>query len=145
MAIPDYQAFLLPLLQLLEDGQVYSVRTTYGLLADRLQLSDADRQHLLPSGQQRTYENRIGWATLHLKKAGLIDKPKRGQAVITDRGRDYLTTSPEKITAKSLQIFPEYQEFCQGKAKPDLVTPMPIELESDRTPEEVLQDVTTQA
>jgi restriction system protein len=140
MAIPDYQTFLLPLLRLLEDGQVYSVRTTYDLLADQLQLTEADRQQLLPSGQQTTYENRIGWATTHLKKAGLIDKPKRGQAIITDRGRDYLKTCPEKITAKSLQIFPEYQEFCQGNTKLDVMTPVPIEAESDRTPEEVLQE-----
>ncbi len=142
MAVPDYQSFLLPLLQLLEDGQTYSVRTIYDVLADRLQLGEDERQQLLPSGQQKTYENRIGWATTHLKKACLVGKPKRGQVVITDRGHEFLAQRPEKITAKSLQIFPEYQEFCEGNSKIASIEPLPIsmEAESDRTPEEVLQD-----
>jgi restriction system protein len=142
MAVPDYQSFLLPLLQLLEDGQTYSVRTIYDVLADRLQLSEVDRQQLLPSGQQKTYENRIGWATTHLKKAYLVGKPKRGQVIITDRGRTLLAQRPKKITAKSLQIFPEYQEFCHGSAKVNSIAPLPtlLEAESDRTPEEVLQE-----
>ena len=140
MAIPDYQNFLLPLLQLLEDGREYSVRELYDTLANQLAFSEADRQQMLPSGQQKTYANRMGWATTHLTKAALITRPKRGHVIITDRGRELLAQRPEKITAKSLEVFPEYQEFCQGTVKLDSIIPVPIELESDRTPEEVLQD-----
>ena len=140
MAIPDYQNFLLPLLQLLEDGREYSVRELYDTLANQLAFSEADRQQMLPSGQQKTYENRMGWATTYLTKAALITRPKRAHVIITDRGRELLAQRPEKITAKSLEVFPEYQEFCQGTVKLDSITPVPIELESDRTPEEVLQD-----
>ena len=140
MTIPNYQNFLLPLLQLLEDGREYSVRELYDTLADQLAFSEADRQQMLPSGQQKTYENRIGWATTYLKKAALITRPKRAHVIITDRGRELLAQRPEKITAKSLEVFPEYQEFCQGTVKSDSIAPVPIELESDRTPEEVLQD-----
>jgi restriction system protein len=140
MAVPDYQSFMLPLLQFLSDGKEYSVRAIYDVLADQLKLSEEDRQQLLPSGQQKTYENRIGWATTHLKKACLVDKPKRGQVVINDLGLKLLAEHPEKITAKSLQIFPEYLEFCQGTAKLNSTTPVAIETESDHTPEEVLQE-----
>lgn len=140
MTIPNYQNFLLPLLQLLEDGREYSVRELYDTLADQLAFSEADRQQMLPSGQQKTYENRMGWATTYLKKAALITRPKRAHVIITDRGRELLAQRPEKITAKSLEVFPEYQEFCQGTAKLDSIAPVPIELESDRTPEEILQD-----
>ena len=140
MTIPNYQNFLLPLLQLLEDGREYSVRELYDTLADQLAFSEADRQQMLPSGQQKTYENRMGWATTYLKKAALITRPKRAHVIITDRGRELLAQRPEKITAKSLEVFPEYQEFCQGTVKSDSIAPVPIELESDRTPEEVLQD-----
>lgn len=140
MTIPDFQTFFLPFLEILADGRECSIREIYDVLADRLQLTEADRQQLLPSGGQKTFINRVGWTRTHLKKACLIDTPKRGHFVITTRGRDLLSQHPEKITVKSLQVFPEFQAFRQGPVKLDSITPVPIELESDRTPEEVLQD-----
>jgi len=113
MAIPDYQNFLLPLLQLLEDGREYSVREIYDTLANQLAFSEADRQQMLPSGQQQTYANRMGWATTHLTKAALITRPKRGHVIITDRGRELLAQRPEKITAKSLEVFRSTRSFVR--------------------------------
>ena len=68
MTVPDYQNFLLPLLQLLKDGQEHPICDTYEILANQSQLTEEDRQQQLPSGQQKTYINRIGWAKTHLKK-----------------------------------------------------------------------------
>jgi restriction system protein len=90
MAVPDFQSFFLPFLQLLSDGKEHSIRDMYDILADELELSEADRQQVLPSGQMKTYVNRIGWTRTHLKKAGLINASKRGHFVITDRGREVL-------------------------------------------------------
>ncbi len=140
MAVPDYQAFLLPLLHLLEDGKEHFLRDIYDTLAARLQLSEDDRQQMLPSGQQPTYINRIGWARTHLKKACLLDAPKRGQFVITDRGREFLAQNPKSLTANTLKIFPEYQAFSKGNAKSDSTTTPAIVMDTDRTPEEILQD-----
>jgi len=95
-------------------------------------------QQVLPSGQMKTYVNRIGWTRTHLKKAGLIDASKRGHFVITDRGREVLAQCPQKITVKSLQIFPEFQEFRQGNVK--LIPTDSVVVEVDRTPEEILQE-----
>jgi restriction system protein len=140
MAVPDFQTFFLPFLELLGDGREYSIRDINDVLADRLQLTEADRQQLLPSGRQKTFVNRIGWTRTHLKKAGLITTSKRGHFVITDRGRDMLSKRPDKITVKSLEVFPEFQAFRQGTVKSDPMIPVLLEAESDRTPEEVLQE-----
>ena len=140
MAVPDYQAFLLPFLQLLEDGKEHLLRNIYETLADRLQLSEDDRQQMLPSGQQPTYMNRIGWARTHLKKSCLLDAPKRGQFVITDRGREFLAENPKILTANTLKLFPEYQVFSQGNAKSNSTVAPAIVMDTDRTPEEILQD-----
>ena len=140
MTVPDYQAFLLPLLHLLEDGKEHFLRDIYDTLANRLQLSEDDRQQMLPSGQQLTYMNRIGWARTYLKKACLLDAPKRGQLVITDRGREFLAQNPKSLTANTLKIFPEYQAFSKGNAKSGPTTTPAIVTDTDRTPEEILQD-----
>ena len=137
MTVPDYQNFLLPLLQLLKDGQEHSIRDIYEILADQSQLTEEDRQQQLPSGQQKTYMNRIGWAKTHLKKASLLDSPKRGKCVITDRGLELLKQNPESLSANSLKVFPEYQVFCQSTIKSDSII---TTIDTDRTPEEILQE-----
>ena len=140
MTVPNYQRFLLPTLQQLGNGEEYPVRKIYDLVANQFQLSEEDRQQLLPSGRQKTYQNRIGWAILYLSKAGLIDKPKRGYAIITDRGRELLAQKPESLTSNSLKVFPEYQAFCQGNTKSDAIVTSTIVMDTDRTPEEILQE-----
>ncbi len=140
MTVPDYQNFLLPLLQLLKDGQEHSIRDIYEILANQFQLTEEDRQRQLPSGQQKTYMNRIGWAKTHLKKASLLDSPKRGKCVITDRGLELLKQNPESLNANSLKVFPEYQVFCQSTIKSDLTDVITTTIDTDRTPEEILQE-----
>ena len=39
--------------------------------ADRLGLTEEERQKLLPSGRQRVLHNRIHWAKFYLTKAGI--------------------------------------------------------------------------
>jgi restriction system protein len=44
-------------------------------LATHFNLSDAERQELLPSGKQARFNNRLGWSCTHFKKAGLFTYP----------------------------------------------------------------------
>ena len=52
MAIPDYQKLMLPLLTLAAEGKAKTLIEAEALLADRFNLSQADREARLPSGQQ---------------------------------------------------------------------------------------------
>ena len=110
MSIPDFQSIMLPLLEYLQDGKEHSSREMNQALADHFQLTQEDKEQLLPSGSQKVFTNRLAWAKAHLKMAGLLHAPKRGIAVITERGVDILRQNPGHIDLKLLKQFPEYQE-----------------------------------
>jgi len=71
MAIPDYQSIMLPLLKYLGDGNEHHIRETIEALAQQFGLTPEERKDILPSGQQFTFDNRVGWARTYMKKAGL--------------------------------------------------------------------------
>ena len=72
--IPDYQTLMLPVLEACAEG-VVSTRDVTAKLADRFELTDAEREQLVPSGRQATFSNRINWAKTYLKQAGLVHYP----------------------------------------------------------------------
>mgnify|MGYP000271244268 CR=1 FL=1 len=138
MPIPDYQSLMLPLLKHLEDGKEYSMRDLIDQLAQEFSLTDTDRRELLPSGQQPVFDNRVGWAKTYLKKAGLLESPRRGRVRITQRGLDVLEQKPERITSEFLKQFEEFQAFIAQSntttATNDAVLP-----DDTASPEELLE------
>jgi restriction system protein len=46
-----------------------------------------------------------------MKKAGLLESPRRNYFKITDRGIQALKTDPEVINYKFLEQYPEFREF----------------------------------
>lgn len=111
MAIPDYQSVMLPLLRYVADEQEHSVREAIEELADHFHLTDEERKELLPSGRQATFDNRVGWARTYMKKAGLLESPRRSYFRITDRGLQALKTNPEAINNRFLEQYLEFREF----------------------------------
>jgi restriction system protein len=108
ITIPDYQSVMLPLLKFAEDGKEHTLRETVEKLADVFNLSEEARKVLLPSGQQTVFHNRVGWARTYLKKAGLLDSPRRSYFVITKRGQEVLASNPSRIDASFLEQYPEF-------------------------------------
>lgn len=74
-------------------------------------LTEEDLKQMLPSGIQQTFVNRIGWAAMYMKKAGLLEATRRGYYRITQRGLDLLKKKPQQINVKVLTQYPEFQEF----------------------------------
>jgi restriction system protein len=111
MAIPDYQTLMLPLLRKLADQKTHEMIDLTEELANEFSLTEDERQELLPSGGQRTFHNRAGWARTYMKKAGLLESPERGFSRITQRGLDALAASPKFIGNKFLAQYPEFQDF----------------------------------
>ena len=72
-------------------------------LTTKFSLTDADLQEMVPSGKQSRIENRTNWAMTDLKKAGLINNPKRNQWEITQTGRDFLVNHHGIIKLGDLQ------------------------------------------
>jgi len=135
MAIPDYQSCMLPLLKYYGDGQGHILREAVEALAAEFKLTDKEKRELLPSGQE-IFDNRIGWARTYMKKAGLIESPKRGVNRITQRGIDVLKQNPQRIDVNFLMQFKEFQEF--RALKHSKVTEDPGPEVNDKTPEESL-------
>ena len=137
MAIPDYQTIMLPLLKFVADQKEHSVHEVVKYLANEFNLSDDDRKEMLPSGQQEVFLNRVGWARTYMKKAGLLDSPKRGIFVITERGKKVLASNPSKIDNKLLTHYDEFKEFKKKKRKVEEETEV-LEFQ-DKTPEEAFE------
>jgi len=139
MTIPDYQACMLPFLRQLADGHDHSASVTDEVLAEHFSLTPAERVALLPSGQQSVFKNRVGWARTHIKKAGLIESPKRGVFRITPRGREVLASNPPAIDAKYLERFPEYLAFKALSKVDNGGSETGGALPADATPEETIE------
>jgi restriction system protein len=77
---------MLPLLSLAADGEEHRLRDAIEELANHFDLTEDERKELLPSGRQATFDNRVGWARTYMKKAGLLESPRRGYFRITDQG-----------------------------------------------------------
>jgi restriction system protein len=139
MAIPDFQTIMLPLLRLSGDGKVHYIHDAVSHLADQFNLTDEEQAKLLPSGQQPIFYNRVGWARTYLKKAGLLEDPKRGYFQITARGKVILTQNPSRIDMQFLRQFPEYVEFRETVREPSEESVQEDDLEG-LTPEEALEN-----
>lgn len=139
MPIPDYQTCMLPLLKLASDGADHSLRDAVETLAEQFKLTPAERAELLPSGQQWIFNNRVGWARSYLKKACLLDSPRRGIFRITDRGRKVLAEKPARIDVKYLERFPEFIAFRDASRGNNDQRQESVAEATDKTPEEVLE------
>src|SRR5262245_53496530 len=134
MSVPDFQTLMLPLLKLAADDQQHTSAEAVETLAQQFQLSAQDRTQLLQNGQPR-FNNRVGWATTYLKKAGLLQSVGRGRFQLTDRGRDVLAADPHGIDISFLESrFPEVVEFRKARSKTDINgEDAPAEFNSDGT------------
>lgn len=140
MAVPDFQSFLLPLLRIAGDGKEHSLAEAHTRLASDLKLTQAEQQELLPSGLQSRFANRVAWARVYLKQAGLLLTPRRGHFLISDRGRQVLSAPPPRIDIKFLEQYPEFLEFQRPKSQPgEPATPAPAQVPDLETPEEALE------
>lgn len=136
MAIPDFQSLMLPLMELVSDGLPHEMRVATDTLGKQLQLTPAEWQEMLPSGRTPLFYNRLAWAKTHLKRAGLIEQPRRGVILISDRGRQVLAGKPVRIDLRLLQTFPEYRQPIAGSvAEP----PASQETSEALSPEEMLE------
>jgi restriction system protein len=118
MTLPTYQRVMLPLLRVAPDGQEHSLRETIEKLAEEFHLSNEERKELLPSGGQATFDNRVGWARTYMKKAGLLESPRRGYLKITDRCLKVLEQDPKEINVMFLDQYQEFREFrTKGASK----------------------------
>ena len=138
--VPDFQSLMRPLLAVLEDGSEQRSEAIRTSLADRFQLTPADRQEMLPSGRVTVMANRVAWALSHLYQAGLIERPERGIYRIAARGRDVGEQNPSRVDLRVLAQFDEYRRFrARTRTTPGSAEATPVSPVDQRTPREQLE------
>ena len=137
MAPPKYNELYQPVLSILSDGKVWPIRKVWEKAGELLRISPEEMAMTLPSGGMGVFVNRIGWARTYLKKAGLIDSPKRGFVQITEEGRKALEEGVE-ITNSYLMRYPSFAEFQNRTVPQD--KPEEVQ-EVSETPQETLDRV----
>ncbi len=137
MTIPDFQTIMLPLLQFAGDDKEHHIHEAVDKLSLDFSLSEDEKNRLLSSGQQVFY-NRVGWARTYLKKARLLQDPRRGYFLITEKGKEILKEPTEKINIDFLRQYPEFVQFRKTVHTPE-EEPKDVDLEG-LTPEEALEN-----
>ena len=140
MAVPDYQAYMLPMLQILGDGQAKNIHELSDLLAQHFRLTDTELRETIPSGKKSRHYDRVGWAATYMKQAGLLSKPSRGWYGLSERGYQ-VVLSGDIVNTDYLWRFPEFVEFQTRKRDNGMdVQPSAMEdgIHEQRTPEESL-------
>lgn len=115
MAVPKFFEFFPGVLRVLTDGREKTVKQIREEAIAFLQVSEEDCKELLPSGRQRTVDNRVNWAVTYLKNAGLIRSVKRGVYVVTDEGQKAYAEDGDQIDLAYLE---RYDSFCAFHGSP---------------------------
>ena len=102
MAIPKYHELFTEVLEALRDGRERRVGDVIREVADGLHLSDDERAETMSGGRNRA-ESRVHWASVSLKEAGAIDRPKRGFISLTPFGKELLRKFPGGVPLSALE------------------------------------------
>jgi restriction system protein len=138
MSIPDYQTLMRPVLEHAAKGEV-RIGALIETLSEKLELTTAEREEMLPSGKQTVIANRVHWAKTYLKQAGLVVPTRRGHFVITDRGKAALADPNSRIDNAFLKQFDEFLAFQGRSAEREPGEVQPIEKQTEITPDEALR------
>jgi restriction system protein len=140
--IPNYQECMLPLLQLLGDQNIHTLRECIDILSKKLQLSEDEKSELLPSGKQTIIANRTSWAKFYLEKAGLVENVSRGKYRITPNGLNLLNENPSLINNDVLLRYEQFRSFIKNSSNKEITqeeTTYKLQPSLNKqTPEEVL-------
>lgn len=115
MAIPGYQDFMLPLLNLASDSKEHTIVEALDVIARQMNISEEERKSMLPSGTQSRFYNRVTWALTYLSKSLLLQKVARGTFEIAPRGMEVLHQNLKRIDNAFLGQFAEFQSFTSDK------------------------------
>lgn len=104
MPVPTYDLFIEPVLRYLAASPIgVRARDVHDAAASALGLTEADRAVVLPSGVQRVYKNRAGWAYDRLKRAGLATSVQRGLWQLSEAGLKFARDNPSPLSPETVE------------------------------------------
>lgn len=141
--LPSYEAMMPVVLKILADGATRPLREVFELVCQHYVFTAQQLAETLPSGRQTRLRSRVGWAKTYLVKAGLIEQPKRGICLITERGKAALA-SGQTIDNHYLANFNEFVTFTQASSEnadnvQPAMAPLTEQLQQASTPQEQIE------
>lgn len=133
MAVPEFQSFMLPVLQLFSDNNIHTTSECMKTAINYFKLDESDIKLTVPSGKQTLVANRVYWSLTYLKKSLLLETERRGVYKITKRGSQLLETKPNRIDKKLLSQYEEYRIFSNQENDANVVN---VDKTEEITPEE---------
>ena len=142
LPVPDFQSLMLPTLKALAGADTSTTAEVRERVAAAEGLTPEALHEVLPSGKATKFANRVGWAIVHLGKAGLVKKVGHGLYQLTAAGTQLLADPPARIDLKFLNnTYPAHATWNQTPlSKPDPASTGA----DDETPEEALDRAATQ-
>ena len=139
--IPQVDKIRIPALKELSTGAIMRAKDLRIPLAKHFELTNEEMNAWYPSGNGEKFSDRISWALSDLFRAGLVEKPQRGDYKISAKGLSMLSSCTEK----------QINEFVKGTVNAKTTKknsknknmgniPSFVENEDERTPEEELAD-----
>ena len=114
MAIPTYEQLMLPLLEVLRNESIYTNKECIDILAEKLNITEEELRELLPSGKKKVFYDRVNWAKTYMKKAGLVEAPRRGTMRIMQLGLELLQENPLELKSKDLLRYSSFNDFINA-------------------------------
>src|SRR5690606_8770487 len=86
-------------------------------IAERLGLTEEERQQWYPSGNQRILKSRITWAGTYLRQAQVLSNDIKGKYKISERGLTLLAEQHKVVNNKLLARYPEFADYLRKQGK----------------------------
>jgi len=140
--VPTYDQLIEPVLCVLAkhpDG--LKTAQVYEEVADLVGLSKEQRDELLPSRTQPYYQNRIGWSYDRIKRAGLGTSPSRGHWMLTQAGRDFITSRNHRLSDEDIR---ELTNIERSPVKGEVQVVRSAGERDSETPEELIDRAVSQ-
>ncbi len=118
MPVPDFQSLMLPALKAFATGVESPLSEVRARIADAEGLSAEDVREMLPSGGQPVFVNRVSWAAIHMERAGLLERVRRGVYRLTQEGERLLSRKPSRIDMNLLGEYPDYAQWSRRANAP---------------------------
>lgn len=136
---------MLPLLKIMQnENKVYSLSEAYSELLKVLDCSEEEKMATMDDGRNILFY-RLQWAKTYLKKAGIIDYPKKAHFNLSKIGESLDLGDLQKINAKFLSQFESFGEFRKINNKSDKELKIAdqteiLNIEEDLTPPEIIAE-----
>ena len=143
MPIPKHDEIYNDVLNYLSDGKIHSKQELKDYIKKVYNLTDEEMSQRIPSGKTTYVGNRVGWCKTYLKKAGLVDNPKKNEYVITAEGLKALKDKPTGMNTEYLMKYPSFQDFVKGSKDKNSITTTDNNPTLD-TPQEVIENAMSQ-